>query len=176
MARLDGEIARRLAPVEETVEQLDAITGIGRLTGGSAAGGDRRGHVALSEPRHLASWAGLCPGQNESAGHQAQWADTQRLALATHRAGGGSASAGRTQTYLGALYRRLATRRGPRRAAIAVAHAIVVTIYHMLSKQTDYKDLGGDYFATRQQASREAALVRRLERLGYEVALRPRAS
>ena len=74
------------------------------------------------------------------------------------------------------MYRRLAARRGPRRAAIAVAHAILVTMYHMLSRQTAYEDLGVDYLAKRQQARTEAALVRRLERLGYEVTRQPQAS
>ncbi len=123
--------------------------------------------------RHLASWTGLCPGQNESAGHKrsgrtrkgSPWLRTALVEAAR--------SAGRTQTYLGALYRRLAKRRGPRRAAIAVAHAIVVAIYHMLNKQTAYKDLGVDYFATRDRASEEARLVKRLQRLGYGVILQP---
>ena len=82
--------------------------------------------------------------------------------------------AGKTQTYLGALYRRPSGRRGLKRAAIAVAHAILVAIYHMLCERTAYRDLGVDYFAKRQQANTEARLVKRLERLGYSVALQPR--
>lgn len=175
LARLDAEIATRLAPVEETVAQLDAITGIGRRTAEVLLAEIGLNMSRFPSHRHLASWAGLCPGQNESAGHQrsgrtrkgSPWLRTALVEAAR--------SAGRTQTYLGALYRRLAPRRGPRRAAIAVAHAILVAIYHMLRRQTPYRDLGADYFATRHQASVEAHLVKRLERLGYEVALQPRA-
>lgn len=175
LARLDTEIAARLEPVAETVAQLDAITGIGRQTAEVLLAEIGTDMSRFPSHRHLASWAGLCPGQNESAGKQrsgrtrkgSPWLRTALVEAAR--------SAGRTQTYLGALYRRLAPRRGPRRAAIAVAHAILVAIYHMLGRQTPYQDLGVDYFARRHQANVEARLVKRLERLGYDVALQPRA-
>jgi transposase len=83
-------------------------------------------------------------------------------------------SAGRTQTYLGAFYRRLAARRGPRRAAIAVAHAILVIVYHLLDKREPYHDLGVTYLEERNRDAVKRRAIKRLERLGYQVDVRER--
>ena len=80
-------------------------------------------------------------------------------------------AAGRTQTYLGAQYRRIAARRGANRAAIAVAHSIVVIAYYMLKRSEDYRDLGSNYFDERQEEQVKKRLTRRLEALGFRVHL-----
>ena len=80
-------------------------------------------------------------------------------------------AAGRTKTYLGAQYRRIAARRGANRAAVAVAHSIIVIAYHMLKRGEDYRDLGGNYFDERQHDQVKRRLLRRLEALGYSVEL-----
>ncbi|NTU79085.1 MAG: IS110 family transposase [Chloroflexales bacterium] len=126
--------------------------------------------------KHLASWAGVAPGNNESAGKQRSGrtrpgnpALRKALAQAAHGA------ARQKDSYFQALYLRLAGRRGRNRALVAVAHALVVAIYHMLARQEPYRDPGGNYFDERKRESVVNRLVHRLEKLGYsvEVALQP---
>jgi transposase len=128
---------------------------------------------------HLASWSGVAPGNNESAGKQRSGrtrpgnpALRKALAQAAHGA------ARQKESYFQALYLRLAGRRGRNRALVAVAHALVVAIYHMLKRQEPYRDPGGNYFDERKRESVVNRLVSRLERLGYtvDVALQPAQS
>lgn len=121
---------------------------------------------------HLAAWAGVAPGNNESAGKRRSGKTrpgnpTLRKALvqAAH------AAARTKNTYLATQYHRLAARRGAKRAIVAVAHSILVIIYHLLSRQEPYRELGGNYFDERKRESVTNRLVRRLEKLGYHVAL-----
>jgi len=79
----------------------------------------------------------------------------------------------RTKTYLAAQYRRLSARRGKKRAAVAVAHSILVIAYHLISRQEPYRDLGADYFDQQRPESVKKRLVKRLEKLGYQVTLEP---
>ena len=123
---------------------------------------------------HLASWVGMVPGNNESAGKRRSGAARKgdpwlRVALvqAAH-------AAGRTKdTYLRAQDRRLAARRGKKKAAVAVGHAILVIAYHLLTHQINYQDLGPHYFAERDREGVKRRLVRRLEDLGYAVTVTP---
>jgi len=124
--------------------------------------------------QHLASWAGMCPGNNESAGKRFSGKTRKGnpwlrrvLIQAAH------AAAHSKNTYLAAQYRRIASRRGGKRAAMAVAHTILVIIYHLLSEGTTYQELGGNFFDERDRQAVEKRLVRRLERLGYQVELQP---
>jgi transposase len=127
---------------------------------------------------HLASWAGMCPGNNESAGkhgsgrtrHGSKW-----LGIALVEA---AQAAGRTKnTYLAAQYARIRTRRGPRRAAVAVGHSILVICWHLLSTGETYTDLGADYFDRRAHSqSRQRRLVAQLEAMGNKVTLEPIAA
>jgi transposase len=123
---------------------------------------------------HLASWAGLCPGNEESAGKHrsgkirkgSPWLRTA-LVEAAH-------GAARTRnTYLGAQYRRLATRRGKKKALVAIAHSLLVIVYHVLTNKEPYLDLGSNYFGERDRLRVEKRLSSRLERLGYKVTLEP---
>ncbi len=126
---------------------------------------------------HLASWAGMCPGNNESAGKR-QSGKTRKgspwlralLVQAAH------AAARKKGTYLAAQYRRLAARRGRNKAAVAVGHTILVIAYHLLRRGTAYDDLGPRYFDEHDRQAVERRLVRRLEGLGYAVALTPAAA
>jgi transposase len=172
--RVSGEIAERLRPFEPTIARLDTIPGVGR----------RIAEIVLAEvgsdlsrfpsAAHLASWAGMCPGNHESAGKR-QSGRTRKgntwLRGALAEAG---QAAGRTKhTYLGAQYRRLAARRGRKKATIAVGHTILIIAYHLLTEHTTYHDLGVDYLEKRNRQAVERRLVRRLEALGNKVTLEP---
>jgi hypothetical protein len=112
---------------------------------------------------HLASWAGVCPGNNESAGKRLS--GTTRKGNPHVRA---ARSAARTKgTYLSALYHRLAARRGANRAAVAVAHAMLVSMYHMLKSGIPYQDLGGNHFDQLNERAVVTRSVERLEALGH---------
>ena len=126
---------------------------------------------------HLASWAGMCPGNNESAGkhrsghtrHGSKW-----LRKALIEAG---QAAGRSKnTYLSAQYAQIRGRRGPQRAAVAVGHSILVITWHLLSTGEVYDDLGADYFDKRRNTEiRQRRLVKQLEAMGHKVTLEPAA-
>jgi transposase len=171
IADLSARIAELERPFAAAVDRLDTIPGIGR----------RIAEVLLAElgpdlsrfggAKQLASWAGLCPGNDESGGKRRSGRTRKGnrwLRAALTEAG---QAAGRTRTYLGAQSRRLAARRGKKRAAIAVGHSILVIAYHLLTRGTDYQDLGANYFDDRDAAAVERRLVRRLEALGNTVTL-----
>jgi transposase len=123
---------------------------------------------------HLASWAGVCPGNNESAGKRLSgktrpgnpWL-RRLLVQAAH------AASHQKNCYLAAQYRRIAARRGAKRAVMAVAHSILVIIYHLLSEGTSYKEQGEAFFEHRDREAAERRLVHQLTRLGYQVELQP---
>ncbi len=116
-----------------------------------------------------ASWAGMCPGQKESAGKR-QSGRTRHgnpsvktaLVQAAH-------TTARTQTYLGEQYRRFSKRRGAKRAAVVVGHSILVIFYHMMITDEPYHEKGVEYFRNRSPEKVERQLVQRLTRLGYQV-------
>lgn len=182
VARLDAEVARRMAepgadgatPFEEAVRRLDTIPGVGRRTAEAIAAEVGVEMARFPSARHLASWAGMCPGQHESAGKRRS--GTTRPGSPFLRAALAEAAwaAGRTKdTYLGAQMRRLAARRGKKRAVVAVGHSILVIAYHLLRDGTDYAELGGAYFEQRDPAALQRHLVHRLERLGLKVTVEP---
>src|SRR5215217_1125792 len=176
IARVSAEVAARLEPAAEAVERLEPIPGIGRYVAEALIaeiGTDMRRFPTAG---HLASWAGMCPGNHERAGKRrsgrtrkgSPWLRAL-LVQAAH-------AAARTRgTYLAAQYRRLATRRGRARAAIAVGHSILVIAYHLLTEGAVYRDLGANYFDERDRQAVERRLVHRLEGLGYTVSLQPAA-
>jgi transposase len=121
---------------------------------------------------HLASWAGVCPGNNESAGkrksgrttHGNRWLRTALVQSAW-------AATRKKDSYFQAQYRRLAARRGKKRAIFAVAHSLLTVIYHMLKTGSTYKDLGGDYFDKLNSKRLLPHLVKRIKDLGYQVTI-----
>jgi hypothetical protein len=131
----------------------------------------------FASAKHIVSWAKICPGNHRSAGKRRSGATGKGngwLQTALVEAAWGAAN--QKGTYYHALYHRLAARRGPKRAIVAVAHALLTAIYYMLRDGVAHRDLGPDHF---DRIDREAVVksnVRRLEKLGYHVSLQPLAS
>ena len=121
----------------------------------------------------LASWAGLCPGNHESAGKRRRVSTTQGNQWLRRALIQAARAAVRTKgSYFGAQYRQIARRRGPNKAAVAVAHSLIDVIWHLLSTGEIFEDLGDDYFQRRHDPERQARrLVSQLEQLGFTVTI-----
>jgi len=174
IARLDAEVAKRMRPFEEPINRMDDIHGMGRRSSEEVLAEIGLDMSRFPTAAHLSSWAGLCPGNNESAGKRKsgrtrrgnKWLRSILVQV--------SWSAARTKnTYLSALYHRLAARRGAKKAIIAVAHAILSIIHSMLRNGTTYQDLGYNYFDQLKRNSVISRAVRRIESLGYKVTMEP---
>jgi transposase len=174
--RVSAEVAERLRPVEAAVERLDTIPGVGRRTAEILLAEIGLDMGRFPTAGHLASWAGMCPGHDESAGkrrsgHTRRGSPWLRQALVE-----AAQAAGRARgTYLSTQYHRLAARRGKKKAVIAVGHTILIIAYHLLARDHVYEELGSDFFERRDRATIERRSVRRLEALGYRVTLEPLA-
>jgi transposase len=171
----NAAVAEALAPHAALLARLDAIPGVGPRTAEVIVAELGPDLGRFGSAKRLAAWAGLAPGNKQSGGKQRP-ARTRRgnpwLKTALTEA---AWAAGRsTDSYLGSQYRRFAARKGRKRAVVAVAHTLVTIIYHMLTRDTDYTDLGGDYFDHRARDAITRRLVDRLEALGHAVTLAPR--
>jgi transposase len=174
LQRVSTEIGARLRPFEQQMERLQTIPGVGRRTAEVLVAEIGVDLTRFPSAAHLASWAGLCPGNDESAGKRRSGRMRKGSpSLRTALVEAAQAAARTKETYLGAQYRRLAARRGAKRAAIAVAHSILVMVYALLTQQANYHELGGRYFDERDRHAVERRLVHRLEALGYTVSLAP---
>lgn len=176
MAEVEAEIERRMRPFEAEVKRLDTIPGVDRVTAWSLIAEVGVKMEQFPSSAHLASWAGLCPGNFESAGKRLS-GKTRKGSAALRRClcQVGSVVSHMRDNYLSAQYRRLAARRGGKRATLAVAHTVLVAAYHMLKHQQDYQELGADYFDRLNADTLRRSLVSRLERLGHKVTLEPLA-
>lgn len=172
IARLSDELEQRLQPFAAAIELLDTIPGVGRSAAEAIIAEIGADLTRFPTAAHLASWAGLCPGNHESAGRRKSgrirkgnpWLRETLIETAW--------AAARTKgTYLHALFHRLAVRRGRKRAAVAVAHALLVILYAMLTRQEPYRDLGPDYFDRRNKNALARRMLKRLASLGYTVTL-----
>ena len=122
----------------------------------------------------LASWAGMCPGNNESAGKRKSGKTTKGSRWLRQMLAQAAWAASHTKgTYLAAQFRRLATRRGKKRALVALGHTLLVIMYHLLKRRTTYQELGGDFLERLEPDRLTRQLVKRLERLGHKVTLQP---
>jgi transposase len=165
IARVRGEMAQRLTADQEAIALLDTIPGVGQRAAEmllAEIGSDMR---RFPSAKHLASWAGRCPGNHESGGKRLRgrtrkgnrWL-RQVLVDMAHVA------SKTTHTSLAAQYKRIAARRGKKRALIAVGHTVFTIVYTLLTRQQPYQDLGAAYFDQRERQRVERRLVQRLER------------
>jgi len=175
MTRLEQEIAERLRPFEETVRRLCTVPGIDRVSAWGIISEIGLNMERFPDEHHLASWAGLCPGNWESAGKRKSGRIRKGSAwLRRHLCPSAWGVSTQQNNYLSALFRRLAARRGVKRATIAVAHAILVISYHILKHPVEYRDPGPDYFDRLHPQRLKRKLVKRLEGLGFQVTLEAR--
>lgn len=175
MAQVSAAIAEVLRPFDQTLDRLDEIPGVARRAAEVIVAEVGMDMSRFRTAKHLASWAGMCPGNNESAGKRRSGKTRKGdRALRTVLTEAGHAAAKKKGSYLQAQYRRLAARRGKKKAAFAVGHSILVIVYHMLSHpERPFNELGGDYFDQRDRVGLEQRLVRRLQGLGHKVTLEP---
>jgi transposase len=174
--RVTAELEARLQEEADALANLDTIPGVNERIAQIIVAEIGTDMSRFPSAKHLASWAGICPGNHESAGKRrsghtrkgSRWL-RQALTEAAHGA------AHTKKTYLAALYHRIAARRGRKKAVIAVAHAILVIVYHLLTRHEPYRELGANYFDERERQDVERRLVRRLQGLGYDVMLQPSA-
>lgn len=177
IARLDKRIAEKTRPFEPALERLRTIPGVGQRIAENLLAEVGPEMAVFPSAGHLASWAGMCPGNNESAGKRKtgktpkgnRWLRRSLVEAAW-------AATRSKNTYLSAQYRRLAPRRGKRRAIVALGHAILVAAYHILAEACPYSELGADHFDRLDPQRLTRHLVRRLERLGHKVTLEPLAA
>jgi transposase len=175
IAQLQKEIDARLAPFEKTMPLLTSIPGISAIGAAIILAEIGDDMSRFPSEKHLASWAGMCPGNKQSGGKRLSGKTTKgNLMLRAVLIEIVWAISHTKDNYLSAHYHRLARRLGKKKAAVAVAHSVLVIIYHVLQKQKPYEDLGADYFEKQDKARLTQRSLRLLQSLGFEVTLTPK--
>jgi transposase len=174
--RVGGEISERVRPVEQVVERIDAMPGFGRRTAEIVVAEIGIDLSRFPSFKHLASWVGLCPGNDESAGKRRS-GKTRRgnVWLRSALIEAAHAASRSKDTYLAAHYHRIAARRGKKKAIVALAHTLLTIVYYLITRDRDYDDLGAEYLDQHDREHTERRLIRRLESFGYTVTRAPAA-
>jgi transposase len=174
LAEVEKRIAEQMRPFESTVTMWKTIPGVSNVTAWSLVAEIGTRTEQFASAQHLASWAGMCPGNNESAGkrHSGTTRKGNRWLRRTLNQAAWAVSRCK-DSYLAARYRRLVTRRGKKRAIVAIGHKLLLIAYALLQRGGTYQDLGGDYFDRLRADGLVRSLVRRIERLGHSVVLQP---
>jgi|OM-RGC.v1.002712990 transposase len=170
IAKLDEEIKNRMLPFEKDLALLDTIPGVGRRTAEQIIAEIGTNMEQFPSAAHLCSWAGLCPGHNESAGKQKSARTrkgNQKLRSSLIEAARAASRA--KDTYLSSQYHRIAARRGANRAAVAVAHSILIIVYHILKQKQPYIELGPTYYEEKKRNMIIRQSLKKLESLGLKV-------
>jgi|RhiMethySRZTD1v2_1073278.scaffolds.fasta_scaffold368066_2 transposase len=176
IATLSTELESHLAPYSEQLTRLDSIPGINRRTAEVIIAEIGVDMSPFPSAAHLASWAALCPGNNESAGKHKSGKTRKgnrwlRTALIEAAAGASRAK----NSALQARFRRVLRQRGPKKAVVALAHALLRIAYHVLADGTTYRELGGDYYDRQHTRRVTRRAIQLLERQGYRITLEPAA-
>jgi transposase len=174
IAEYSTQIDEEMIPFAAARTRLTTIPGISKRTAECMIAELGIRMEQFPTEAHLASWAGLCSGMNESAGKKRS-AKTRKGSrwLRTAMVQAAWAASHTKNTYFAAQYKRLAKRRGAKKALIALAHTMLGVVYHMLKRGTDFQELGGDYFEHQNKDRITRHLVERLQRLGHRVVLEP---
>jgi len=172
--RISAEVEERLRPFAEDVRLLDSIPGISRQTAEVLLAEIGWDMSRFPTDKNLASWAGMCPGNNESAGKRRNGKTRKGSRWLRHALIEAAHGAARTKNkYLKTQYHRVAAHRGKKKALVAVGHSILIISYHLLTRRQEYIDLGANYFDERDRSAVQRRCVKRLEKLGFKVALQP---
>jgi transposase len=171
---MEHEIERRVVSFEEPIRRLITIPGVDRRTAWTIIAEIGVEMSVFPDARHLASWAGLCPGNRESGGKRRSGRARKANRYVKRALCQAAWAASHTkQTYLSAFYRRMCMRKGAPKAVMALAHHLIVIAYQVLSRGEEYVEMGGDYYDQRNKPKVVARLVMRLTKLGYWVDLKP---
>jgi transposase len=177
IAQLQHELEARQAEFAAAIDLLQTIPGVGAVVATAIVAEVGTDMSRFPSAKHLAAWAGVCPGNKESGGKPLSGKTTQGNVWLRAMLGEAGWTIARTRgTYLHAQFHRIARRRGKYKAVMAVAHSVLVIAYHLLRDGRPYCDLGADYFERRDAARLERYHVHRLEQLGYAVTLAPAAA
>jgi transposase len=176
LSRLEERLDAVLGPFAEVVTRLTTIPGVDVRTAQAVVAEIGNDMSRFPSECHLASWAGICPGNDESAGKRRSSKTPKGSPWLKRALVQASWAASHTKnTYLSAFYRRMAARRGRKRALVALTHTILGIMYHMIRNATDYQELGGDYFERRDKDKLTRRLIHRLEGLGLKVTVETQA-
>lgn len=174
IGQVQAQIDYQLAPYQEAVDLLQTIPSISALSASAIVAEIGVDMSCFPSAKHLASWAGVCPGNKQSGGKRLQAGISPGNRWLRGALGEVAWAISRTkENYLVAQYQRIARRRGKYKAIIALAHTVLTIICHLLSDKQPYSDLGADYFDKLETSRLERHHVRRLEQLGYSVTLTP---
>jgi len=171
---VEREIEQRVSGLEDPIRRLDTIPGVDRKTAWTIVAEVGVDMEVFADAQHLASWAGVCPGNRESGGKRKSGRVRKANRYVKRAMCQAAWAASHTKdTYLSAFYRRMCVRKGALKAIMALAHHMMVMVYQILKRKEEYVEMGGDYYDQRNKPKVVERLVKRLTRLGYQVQLQP---